>query len=98
MDRREVEIEVASIVIDERKAAYIATKGVKTTDVTEVFENQPRFFEEVKDDRSRYSMLGPNGSGRFLLVAIAHVEDAEWRLISAYWLRANRGRRLYEGE
>lgn len=102
MERRLAAISVSSIAISEAKAGYIITKGVLVADVNEVFENAPRFFLEVNaEGDSRYFFLGPNLNGRFLLVAIAPVESSEeeneWRLISAYWLRERRGRRLYEG-
>jgi hypothetical protein len=75
MERRQVEIEVASLDISEAKATYIATKGVSIADVTEVFENRPRFFSETTAPGNvRYSFLGPNLSDRFLLVAIAPVD------------------------
>jgi hypothetical protein len=43
-------------------------------------------------------MIGANTDGRYLLTAIAHVSDDEWRVVSAYWLRSGRGKRLYEGD
>ncbi|HEX5368986.1 MAG TPA: hypothetical protein VFY10_06175 [Dehalococcoidia bacterium] len=97
--RDRAEIVVEDILIDERKAAYIRKKGVQTHDVLEVLEHIPHFFEETIDSNHRYSMLGPNRAGKFLLVAIARVEGNEWRLITAYWLtRRGRARRLYEEE
>jgi hypothetical protein len=40
-------------------------------------------------------MLGQNLQGRYLLAALAHIEGDAWRVVTAYWLRESRGRRLY---
>jgi hypothetical protein len=95
VERAPLEIDISEMMIDEAKSAYIATKGVNFADVLEVLALRPRFFVSVTERGTRYAMLGPNRTGRFLLVAIGHVEAGVWRVITAYWLRAARGRRLY---
>jgi uncharacterized DUF497 family protein len=94
--RARAEIEIASLLIDEAKEAYIGTKGVQFADILEVLAGAPRFFVSFDRRGERYAMLGPNQAGRYLLTAIANVDEGVWRVVSAYWLRANRGRRLYE--
>ena len=96
VERMPADLEVASIAIDEAKAGYIQTKGVAVEDVGEVLGNLPKFFVTVVDDQRRTCMIGPNRSGRFLLVPIRQVEGADYRLISAYWLNERRGQRIYE--
>jgi len=98
VERRLIDLEVATITIDEAKERYILTKDVRFLDVLEVMRNNPRFVLSYNQKGfERYAMIGPNLSGRYLLTAIAHVVDEEWRVVSAYWLRSRRGRRLYEG-
>jgi uncharacterized DUF497 family protein len=98
VERGRAEIEVDSLLIDEAKEAYIATKGVSFNNILEVFANAPHFFVSYNEVGSRYAMLGPNLSGRYLLTAIAQIDEGVWRVVSAYWLRSTRGRRLYEEE
>jgi hypothetical protein len=92
------DIEVDGIVISDEKAAYIESRhGVTRGDVWEAFGNRPRYFV---DSRSRYAMLGPVTSGRFLLAAImpSRQEPGTWLLITAYWLSARRARAIYGGD
>jgi uncharacterized DUF497 family protein len=96
VERARIDIDIAELIIDEAKSAYIATKGVDFDDVLEVLRGSPRFFVSHAGHGPRYAMLGPNRAERFLLVAIAHVDARVWRVVTAYWLRQSRGRRLYE--
>ena len=68
---------------------------VHRNEVFAVFHNRPRYFIKVTDEGTRFSMLGPNDRGRYLLVVIAQVEGDLWRVITAYWLQQRRGERLY---
>jgi hypothetical protein len=99
MERRRIDIEVTEIIIEEAKEAYIEdVKGVSYSDVLDVFENKPRFFVSYGARGERFEMLGPNASGRFLLTGMAEVDGGTWRVVTAYWLRSSRGRRLYGEE
>jgi hypothetical protein len=95
----QVELDIASLDISDEKAAYIDTvKGVSPADVYEVLSYRPRMFMNRTERGDRYAVLGPNRRGRYLTIAIAATDiDGNWRLITAYWLRESRGRRLYEG-
>ena len=72
MARRLVELEVASITIDEAKERYILTKGVRYAYVLEVMMNAPRFILSYNQHgHERYAMIVSNLEGRYLLTAIA---------------------------
>ena len=98
MERRRIQIDVAYLEIDDAKSAYIRTeKGVAPDDVREVVGLSPRYFVRQGADGPEYSILGPNQAGRYLVIAIATMGvPGDWRLITAYWTRESRGRRLYE--
>jgi hypothetical protein len=96
VERTPVNLEVGNIAIDEAKARYIETKGAQVEDVGEVLRTSPRFFVTVVEGRRRVAMIGPNRSGRFLLVPISDVERTDYRLITAYWLARGRGQKIYE--
>ena len=98
MQRRRVDLDVSGLAIDPAKEEYIRTaKGVVYDDILEVHENAPRYFQSHdRNGRERFAMIGSNRAGRYLLTAIEQVAGNEWRVISAYWLRTARGRRLYE--
>ena len=57
------EIEVGIITIDERKAAYIRSKGVEPEDVFEVQFNRPAYFVR-SEEAGLFNMIGPNHRGR----------------------------------
>jgi hypothetical protein len=91
------DIEVATLQVDDEKATYILyTHDVTVDAVFEVWQNAPRYFVEYNERGPRYSLLGPNRNGRFLVVAIAPVDVGVWRVVTAYWIRDARGRRRYE--
>ena len=101
METHRVDLEVEEINISEGKAAYIAERGIRPADVFQVLWNtevEPHFFERYNSEKDKleYSMLGCVRSGRFLRVAIEHVDGAEWRLVTAFWMSSNRGERDYE--
>ena len=88
---------VEALMLDTAKEAYIqAAHGVTGNDVFEVFTNAPHFYRNVGGRGAPGVILGPNRDGRFLLVAIAPVEDGLWRVVTAYWLGESRRRRRYE--
>jgi hypothetical protein len=99
MERRRVELVVTYLEINDEKAAYIqAEKNVTPEDVREVIGLSPRYFVRQTQSGDEYAALGPNQAGRYLTVAISPMEgEGDWRLITAYWLRESRGRRLYGG-
>jgi hypothetical protein len=86
------DLTVTEILITDVKDAYIGSKGVRATDVFEVHGHEPLYFVRG----SRTNMVGPNRQGRFLVVALAHVDKTVWRLITAYWNDDGRARRIYE--
>jgi hypothetical protein len=94
MNRWPADIEVAAIAIADEKADYIErAHGVTRTDVWSILSLAPRYFT---DDAGRYSMIGPSPEGRYLLVGLMPTDETTtWRLVTAYWLRSRRGRRLY---
>jgi hypothetical protein len=88
-------IEVQTIAIDASKAEYIfRVHNVLPRDVDEALRNSPRYFVRSRP-AGLYNMIGPNRSGRFLVVGLAHVAGTEWRLITAYWNDDGRARRAY---
>ena len=90
-------IPVEDLEIEAPKVAYLATKGVTVDDVYEVFWNAPRYAMSPGVLGPRFAMLGPNRAARYLLVAIAPMDNVgRWRVITAYWLRESRGRKNYE--
>jgi hypothetical protein len=96
-------LDVQDLFIDEDKADYImASKGVTEAEVFQVLWNtnrEPHFFERlnVEKDKLEYAMVGQTTGGRWLRVAIEHVEAGLWRLITAY-PRGKRGERDYRRE
>ena len=94
MERSPADIEVDFIFISDEKAEYVEqVHGVTTADIWSIFSLAPRYFV---DDRGRYSMVGPSENRRYLLVGLLPTDEVgTWRLITAYWLRPARGRRLY---
>lgn len=98
VERRRIELEIAELQVDERKERYLqAQKRVEYLDILEGLFNAPRFFRLTSGGRTRFNMLGPNRGGRYLLTAIANVEDTRWRVVTAHWLDERRGKRDYEG-
>jgi hypothetical protein len=98
MERRRVDLLVTDLAIDDNKASYIEVeKKVTPADVREVLGFRPRFFVRQSERGFVYAGLGPNVAGRYLTFAIEPLEgEGNWRLITAYWLRESRGRRLYK--
>lgn len=96
MERRPAEIEVDAIIITDEKAAYFeAVHDVTRADVWAVLGLAPRY---LVDGQGRYSMVGRSAEGRYLMVGLVPTsEEGAWRLVTAYWLRESRGRRLYGG-
>jgi hypothetical protein len=99
MVRRRIDLVVMDLAIDEGKAAYIETeKKVTPADVQEVLGLSPRFFVRQSERGPAYAGLGPNLAGRYITFAIEPLDiEGNWRLVTAYWLREIRARRLYEG-
>lgn len=92
-------ITVDDLLLDDSKAAYIFdAHNVHRDDVLHVFLARPRFFAKLTEMGIRYNMLGPTGDGRFLLVAIRHVESTTWRVVTAYWLNRQRAETIYHRE
>ncbi len=90
------ELEVAELTADDRKRAYLLTKGVSFVDVLEVFLGHPRYFHSRSVSGERFAILGPNKGGRFLLVPILPGDShGVWRVVTAYWLNERRARRFY---
>jgi hypothetical protein len=90
------DIDVNAIAIDEAKAEYIAKKGVFPADIQEVHGNAPKFYLR-NQAWNLYNMIGPNLSGRFLVVGIQYVVNERWRVVTAYWNDDGRAQRIYEG-
>ncbi len=103
MESRRLHLDVDEIVIDEGKAAYIAQRKITEAHVFQVLWNPdfaPHFYERYNAQKQKYeyAMLGRTSGGRFLRIAIELVEDATWRLITAYWRDDREGLRQYEQE
>jgi hypothetical protein len=99
VERRRIELEITELTIDEAKEQYLARleKQVTLDDILEVLSNEPHFFALEERGRTRYNLLGPNNAGRFLLTAVARLEGTRWRVVTAHWMDARRGKRDYDG-
>jgi hypothetical protein len=74
---------------------HIARHTVQPEDVEEVAANVPRFFAPRDPGRDGFVMVGPNLTGRYLLVAIIETPEGDWYPVTAHWLDRRRGERNY---
>ncbi len=75
---------------------HIGRHAVSPEDVGEVKDNKPRFGQNPAYKSATHIMVGPNLAGRYLHVAmIPTFRHGYWFVVTANWLTARRGERLY---
>ncbi|HEX5139402.1 MAG TPA: hypothetical protein VFX19_00530 [Dehalococcoidia bacterium] len=90
------DIEVTELIWLEASIAHIAKHGLSQSDVEEVLDIAPQFFEDLPGRSGTHIILGPNASGRFIYVVIAPEEfEGEWVVVTAFPYNRRRAMRHY---
>lgn len=75
---------------------HIQRHNVRPGDVEDVAANEPHYYLNLPGKSATHIMVGPNRTGRFLLVAMSRSgSETSWYVITAVWLERNRGARFY---
>jgi hypothetical protein len=77
-------MDIAGLLFDEDNEAKFAQHRVTPGEVQQVFDRQPRFYQNRHDRRASIVMVGPTGRGQLLVVPLEEAGDGIWRPVTAF--------------
>ena len=88
------EIFLEDLYWDEEIREHIRRHSIEQEDVEAVLRGGPRFFSNLPGRAASHVMLGYDGKGRALYVAIQQMSDTTWAPVTAW--ESRQARRLLE--
>ena len=80
-----------------RRSNLIREHNVDPLQILEVHRNQPRYFVRNRGLRT-FNMIGQTFAGRWMVVSTQPIEEAVFRVVTAYWNNDGRAAKLYGGQ